>query len=299
MKTIRLSLLVSFVSLIIFSCDRKVQPSDAYGNFEAVEVMVSAMSTGTLVSFDVSQGDRLAEGQQVGLIDTTEASIRVEQAKAQQQAVLARLITMKAQREVHEQQLKNLAKDYDRVLSLYAEDAATLKQKEDLEGSIALTGKQLQATLAQASSIESEARAFGQQLLQLEEARKKCVVTNPSAGTVLTTYARKGEAVAFGKPLFKIADLSSMELKVYISGRQLAGFLIGQTVEVIIDQTAEQGDPPLTGSVIWISASSEFTPKTIQTRDERVDLVYAMKVRVKNDGRLKIGMPGEIRKIKP
>jgi HlyD family secretion protein len=299
MRTIRHSLLAVFVTLTTLGCDRNDQPSDAYGNFEALEVMVSAMSPGVLIVFDVSQGDRLTVSQQVGLIDTTEAAIRVEQAKAQQQAVMARMLTVHAQREVFEQQLKNLANDYDRVLQLFTDGAATRKQKEDLEGAIALTKKQLQATLAQASSIEAEVRALGQQVMQAEEARKKCLIINPTGGTVLTTYARKGETVSFGKPLYKIADLSHMELKVYISGRQLAGFKIGQTVDVIIDQSAEQGDTPLTGEVIWISASSEFTPKTIQTRDERVDLVYAMKVRVKNDGRLKIGMPGEIRMNKP
>lgn len=298
MKTIRLFSLMA-MSMLIIACDRNEKPSDAYGNFEAVEVMVSAMSSGVLLSIDVSQGDKLSEGQMVGLIDTTEASIRVEQAKAQQQAVAARLHNIKAQREVHEQQLANLSRDYDRVVGLFREGAATLKQKEDLEGAIALTGKQLQATLTQATSIEAESRASGKQVMQLEEARKKCTITNPIAGTVLTTYAHKGETVVYGKPLYKIADLSNMELKVYISGRQLAGFTIGQPVEVIIDQTAEPGNSPLTGEIIWISASSEFTPKTIQTRDERVDLVYAMKVRVHNDGRLKIGMPGEIRILQP
>jgi HlyD family secretion protein len=299
MKTIRYFSLWAMGFLVILSCTRTEKPSDAYGNFEAVEIMVSAMAPGALLSLNVDQGDQLYEGQLVGLIDTTEASIRVEQAKAQQQAIMARLLNVKAQREVHDQQLANLSRDYDRVASLYREGAATLKQKEDLEGAIALTAKQLQATLAQATSIEAEARAVGQQVMQLEEAKKKCFITNPSGGTVLSTYSRKGETVVYGKPLYKIADLSNMELKVYISGRQLAGFTIGQPVEVIIDQTAEQGNSSLKGEITWISASSEFTPKTIQTRDERVDLVYAMKVRVQNDGRLKIGMPGEIRILQP
>ncbi|MDP3463221.1 MAG: HlyD family efflux transporter periplasmic adaptor subunit [Bacteroidales bacterium] len=297
MKNAQILFIVVMLSVMTISCSENNNQADAFGNFEATEILVSAMANGQLVRFDVSSGDMLDLDQVVGLVDTIELSLRVLQIEAQQQAVLARLESIKAQKEVQQQQFNNVRKDYDRIMKMYAEGAATARQKDDVEGLLALTGKQIAATEAQMGSIQGEARALGQQVAQIKESIGKCSVTNPVKGTVLTTYANKGEVVSFGKALYKIADLSTMELKVYISGRQLSGFRIGQAVEIHIDQTNNTEYQPLEGVISWIAQSAEFTPKTIQTKEERVDLVYAMKVRVVNDGRLKIGMPGEIRII--
>ncbi|MBU1008691.1 MAG: HlyD family efflux transporter periplasmic adaptor subunit [Bacteroidetes bacterium] len=291
-----LGLFIGLIALLT-SCKNKNGQADAYGNFEAVEIVVSSLASGQLVDFQPVEGDQLAAGQVVGLVDTTDLALRISQVKAQQAAVLSRLESVRAQKQVQQQQLANARTDKNRIISLFNDGAATAKQKDDIEGAIALIEKQISATEAQIGSIVGEAEALGKQVDQVRESIRKSAVINPVKGTVLTKYVNMGEVVVFGKALYKLADLSSLELKVYISGRQLSGFVIGQPVKVYIDQQKDQEPALLDGTVSWISPSAEFTPKTIQTREERVDLVYAMKVRVKNDGRLKIGMPGEINRI--
>lgn len=291
--------LINSFSVIIFaiitftSCNRNEATSDAYGNFEATEILVSSLSSGQLLSFTIQEGDLLEANQVIGLVDTIDLSLRKLQLESQKQAILSRLSSVNANLAVNEQQLQNAQIDQNRINKLFEEGAATSKQKDDVDGNIKLIMKQMTATKTQLESIRSEANAIDAQIAQSNESIRKATIINPQKGVVLTKYAEAGEVVNFGKPLYKLADLSVLELKVYISGGQLSKVALGDDVTVIIDKSKNEVSQ-LKGKISWISSSAEFTPKTIQTREERVELVYAVKLRVSNDGKLKIGMPGEI-----
>jgi HlyD family secretion protein len=288
-------LVLPFLLLIaLVSCNRNVETSDAFGNFEATETIVSSLASGQLVQLNLEEGDLLEANQAIGMVDTIDLSLKKAQMLSQKSAILSRLSAVNAQLEVNKQQLQNSSIDQQRIYKLFADGAATQKQKDDIDGAVKLIERQMIATQSQAESIHSEAVALDSQVAQVNESIRKAMVINPLKGVVLNKYAEAGEVVAFGKSLYKIADLSTLELRVYISGSQLSQFAIGDEVIVLIDKTKEKTEN-LNGKISWVSATAEFTPKTIQTREERVDLVYAVKVRVANDGRLKIGMPGEIR----
>lgn len=291
-KVMMLPLLAS----TLFSCNPDTAISDAYGNFEANEVMVSAQANGQLILFEAIEGMALEKGQIVGLIDTIDLHLKKMQAISQHQAVLSKFVTIDAQIEAQLQQLQNLRTEKDRIARLLEGGAATTKQKDDVDGAYSLADKQLKATQAQKQSVRAEAEVILTQIAQLDEQIKKSHITNPIEGIILTKFAESGEVVTFGKPLYKIANLGSLDLKIYVSGAQLADFKLGQQVDVLIDQSANE-HRMLKGTISWISSQAEFTPKTIQTKEERVDLMYAAKVNVINDGSLKIGMPAEIRII--
>ncbi|NOU45879.1 MAG: HlyD family efflux transporter periplasmic adaptor subunit [Bacteroidales bacterium] len=287
-------LTVLLIPIITFtSCNQNGTSSDAFGNFEATEIMVSALASGQLTSFNIQEGESLEANQVIGLVDTIDLSLRKAQLFSQKQAILSRMVAVNAQIAVNDQQLVNARVDQERIHNLLADRAATVKQKDDIDGSIKLIERQMAATRAQLESIRSEATALDSQVTQINESIRKSTIINPQKGTVLSKYAEPGEVISFGKPLYKLADLSVLELKVYVSGGQLSNFAIGDEVDVIIDKSKNEL-AQLKGKVSWISSTAEFTPKTIQTRDERVELVYAAKVRVNNNGQLKIGMPGEI-----
>ncbi|PKP52252.1 MAG: HlyD family secretion protein [Bacteroidetes bacterium HGW-Bacteroidetes-1] len=278
------------------SCSKNNEQSDAYGNFEAKEVSVSSMSNGQLLYLNMNEGDQLKLNEVVGLVDSTELYLKKLQVLSQHEAVLTKLNSINAQLRVHQQQLDNILIDKNRIEMLFKDGAATLKQMDDINGAFSLAKKQIEATRSQTESIHAEAKAVLSQVNQLNEQLRKCFIINPIEGIVLTKFAMSGEVVTFGKSLYKIADVSELDLKVYVSGLQLVNFSVGQEVDVLIDKTKTE-NKILKGIISWISSSAEFTPKTIQTKEERVDLVYAMKVTVVNDGNLKIGMPGEIRII--
>jgi HlyD family secretion protein len=288
-------LILSFLLLIaLVSCNRNTETSDAFGNFEATETIVSSLASGQLIQLNLEEGDLLEANQTIGMVDTIDLSLKKAQMLSQKSAVLSRLSAVNAQLEVNKQQLQNSRIDQQRIYKLFADGAATQKQKDDIDGAVKLIERQMMATQSQAESIHSEAVALDSQVAQVNESIRKAMVINPIKGVVLNKYAEAGEVVGFGKSLYKIADLSTLELRVYVTGSQLSKFAIGDEVVVLIDKTKEKTEN-LSGKISWVSATAEFTPKTIQTREERVDLVYAVKVRVANDGRLKIGMPGEIR----
>jgi HlyD family secretion protein len=275
------------------ACDRNGNTSDAYGNFEATEIMVSSLSSGQLMFLSAKEGELLEANQVVGLVDTIDLSLRKAQLFSQKRAILSRLGSVNAQLEVNKQQLTNAQVDQKRIHKLLEEGAATIKQKDDIDGNIKLIERQMTATKSQLESINSEAVALDSQVAQVNESIRKSTIINPQKGVVLSKYVESAEVVSFGKPLYKLADLSVLELKVYVSGGQLSQFALGDEVTVIIDKNKTEFQQ-LKGTVSWISSTAEFTPKTIQTREERVELVYAAKVRVQNNGQLKIGMPGEI-----
>ncbi len=279
--------------VVLTACAENENKSDAYGNFEATEVIVSSKASGSILEFNVEEGDVIGKDELVGIIDSTDLYLKKQQILKQKSAVASRIANIHAQIAVQEQQLKNLLTDQKRIKNLHNDGAATQKQLDDINGAVELVRKQIAATRVQKQSIIDELEAFDMQVAQIEEGISYCYVKNPVRGTVLTKLAEAGEVTTFGKPLYKIADLKIIKLKVYVSGAQLSEIELGQEVEVLIDKDANTNSS-LSGKISWISQTAEFTPKTIQTKDERVNLVYAVKVDVINDGRMKIGMPGEI-----
>jgi HlyD family secretion protein len=272
---------------------KKSDRSDAYGNFEAVEVTVSSQAGGQILYLDLREGDLVKAGDTLGLVDTVDLSLKKQQLEKNLNVMEARLRSIRSQIEVQEQQKRNLMVEKERLDKLFRDGAATQKQMDDMSGNLDLVNRQIEATRVQLEGVFAERAALEIQIGQVAESISKCLIISPADGTVLTKFAEAGEVTTFGKPLFKLADLTQMELKVYISGDQLPYLKIGEKVKVKIDKSASELTE-LSGTVSWISSTAEFTPKTIQTKEERVNLVYAAKVIVPNDGALKIGMPGEI-----
>ena len=281
------------VPALLAGCSAKNNLSDAYGNFETREYLVSAEGQGKIMQFDVEEGSVLIGGQAVGYIDTIALHLQRQQLEARIGAVAAQRTGIRAQIGVQESQKKTLLVEKKRLEKLLEDGAATGKQMDDLNGQIETLERQIVSTRSRFETIKAEITALEAQVRISEDQLERNFIVNPVDGTVLEKYAEAYEMAIPGKALYKIADLSTMILRVYISGDQLAAVKIGQKVGVIIDDP-ESGNKPLPGTVTWISGKSEFTPKIIQTREERVNLVYAVKVEVPNDGRLKIGMPGEV-----
>jgi HlyD family secretion protein len=278
---------------LLFSCSRNNDKSDAYGNFEATEIIVSAESNGRILQFDVLEGQELQSGQQIGQIDTTDLYLKIEQLKAQKKAISTKSPGVTAQIEVQLQQKANLEIEKKRVDKLFNDKAATQKQVDDIKGALDLIDRQIASIKTQQSGVVEEMEVIQKQIEVTQEAINKCRIINPSNGTVLVKYAETGELALPGKSLYKLANLSQMALRVYISGGQLPGIKIGQKVQVLLDKDRKTNQT-LEGTVSWISQKAEFTPKIIQTKEERVNLVYAIKILVPNDGRIKISMPGEV-----
>ncbi|MFZ4546466.1 MAG: HlyD family secretion protein [Bacteroidales bacterium] len=282
------------ISLIWLSaCKSNNSLSDAYGNFEAVQVTVSSESVGKIHFLNVDEGSQPDSGSIVALIDTTDLYLKKLQLQAQKKAVSVKKSGVSSQIEVQQQQKANLLVEKNRITKLIAEKAATTKQLDDINGSLELIVKQVTSIQTQMDGIAEEMEVINRQISQVSESIRKCYIRNPVKGTVLNKFAEAGEIAAPGRALYKIADLSTMELKVYVSGDQLPGVKQGQQVEVMIDAD-KKTNRKLSGIVSWISPKAEFTPKIIQTKEERVNLVYGVKIRVVNDGSLKIAMPAEV-----
>jgi len=284
---------IAAVTLVLTACNNDKNMSDAYGNFESIPVMVTGQGQGQLVSFTVEEGQQLESQETVGVIDTLLIHLQRELLQASMQVLDTRLQTVNAQIRSQEVQLENLQRELARVEKLRKDGAATEKQQDDLEGSTALVRAQIKAQETQKATITAEQKTQQVQAGQLDEQIRRSIVTNPSPGVVMQKYKQEGEIVAPGQVLYKIAPLDRLILRAYISGSQLSQAKTGQEVTVRFDGSG--GIEELPGTVTWIASEAEFTPRIIQTREERVNLVYAMKVEVKNDGRLKIGMPGEVK----
>jgi len=269
--------------------------SDGYGNFEATEVIVSSEAAGKLVRYDVDEGLKMAKGGIAAVVDTTQLDLSRRQLRAELQALLTRNPSISAEAGVYRQQRRNLQHDLDRYHRLVAEGAVASKRLEELQDQALVIDRQIGSVDSKKPEIADQAKAITAHIAQIEDQISKSVVKNPVSGVVLTKYAEPGEIVTYGKPLYKIADTDSMYLRVYLSGSQMSQVRIGQEVEVLVDGKKPAGET-LKGTVTWISSKAEFTPKIIQTREDRVNMVYAVKVLVNNrNGLLKIGMPGEIR----
>lgn len=278
--------------LILVSCGKSKPEADAYGNFEAVETTISAEANGRIIWFSAMEGQILQAGDTIGLIDTTDLHLKRNQLKAQRSAIAGKSTTINAQTGVYQEQKQNLLIEKKRTENLLQASAATPKQLDDLNGNLRVLDRQMDASRSQLSGLTNETKVIDAQIDQLNESIQRCYLINPVKGTVLNRFAETGEITGFGKPLYKIADLRSMDLRVYVSGDELSAIKTGDTATIQID--TPDGLRKLQGQITWISPSAEFTPKIIQTRDERVNLVYAVKLRVPNDGSLKIAMPAEV-----
>jgi len=279
--------------LTLAACKNGEKKSDAFGNFEVVETIVSSETAGKLLSMEVKQGDLLEAGKRIALIDTTELVLKKLQTNSQLIASETKRQNVSAQINVLKEQKKNVLTTQQRITKMFADKAATQQQMDDVNGQINVIDKQIAATNTQFQLIASEMDVIQRQQDLLTEQLMKCRIISPIKGTVLETYLETGELATTGKPVLKMADLSNLELKVYISGTQLSNVKLGNEVKVLIDSNNNEMHN-LTGKITWISSESEFTPKIIQTKEERVKLMYGVKILVPNDGRLKIGMPGEV-----
>ncbi len=281
------------IPILLAACNGNENGSDAYGNFESKEVIVSAEAQGKIIDLDIEEGQTIKQGEFVGCIDTTILAIQKEQLKAQKYAVASKLANVKAQIEVQKEQKTVVETDLQRIEKLYQDNAATKQQYDDVKGKFDVLIKQIDVTKTQLVSVQREMNVYDKQIKLMNEQISKARIINPIQGTVLEKYLEENEIAIQGKALYKIARLDEIELRVYISGDQLPYVEIGQQVKVYIDKN-EKENQEYAGEVFWISDQAEFTPKIIQTKEERVNMVYAVKVRVKNDGKLKIGMPGEV-----
>ncbi|MEZ4979989.1 MAG: HlyD family efflux transporter periplasmic adaptor subunit [Saprospiraceae bacterium] len=316
---------IVFGLLALLGCQDQAMEFDASGAFEAKEVIVSSEANGRIVQFDKEEGEKVKEGAAVVEIDPTNYNLQKEQVEAsmvalkektanagpQVQILQKQIVAQKDQLAVYEQQIENLEKEKARFEKLVAADAATSKNLDDIINQLEVVRRQYKAAKSQVQVLEqqiasqkemvriqnggilSEQLPLEKKKAQLDEQLAKTKVINPITGTILVKYAEKGELASMGKPLYKIANLDTLTFRAYISGEQLPGIKIGQEVEVMVDN-GDGGFKAYKGNVSWISDEAEFTPKTIMTKDERANLVYAIKVNVPNDGYLKLGMYGEL-----
>lgn len=291
-----ISCLIGF--LLLSSCQNKDPEFDATGTFEAVETIISAEASGTLKEFDLQEGQQLAAGQHVGYIDTVQLFLKKRQLETQAKVVLGKKPSVNTQLAALQSQLYTAQRERGRIQNLLKDDAVPAKQLDDINAQIDLISKQIAAQRStldlSVSSIDKDVQPIEVQMLQIEDQLQKSKIINPMAGTVLTKYAEVNEMASVGKPLYKIADLSNLILRVYISGDQLPLIKLNQQVKVFTDD-GNGGFKETQGTITWINDKAEFTPKTIQTKNERANQVYAVKILVKNDGSYKIGMYGEIK----
>ena len=293
-RTYFLSGLLIISLFLTISCTQNEQEADAYGNFEAHEIIVPSQSTGILKSFDLTEGDLVKKGEMIGFVDTTRLFLQKKQLYAQIKVINTKYAGIRAEIDVMMAEKSNLIREKKRFEKLLADGAVTSKQMDDINGSLNVLNKKTDAVRVQLNSILAEKDVVSVNIELVNEQIIKSIILNPEKGTVLEKYLEQYEIVVPGKALYKLADLDNMILKAYISEPQLSEIELQQKVNILIDGINEE-KIMFEGIVSWISSEAEFTPKIIQTREERVNLVYAIKVRVKNDGRIKIGMPGEVR----
>lgn len=290
--------IIASVALLLTACGKKEKEYDATGTFEATETTVSAEQSGTLLSFSLNEGDEVEEGREVGLIDTTQIWLKIQQTRATKAVYNSQKPDMEKQIAATRQQLAKAQTEQRRYQELVNDGAAPRKMLDDAVSQVQVLQRQLAAQISALSTstdaLNKQMAATDVQVNQLRDQLQKCHIYTPVAGTVLEKYVERGEFVAMGKPLFKIADTRQMYLRAYVTSAQLQHIKVGQTVKVFADYGNGQRKA-YDGRVSWISSRSEFTPKTILTDDERADLVYAVKIAVKSDGYIKIGMYGEVK----
>lgn len=287
-----------FITIIcISSCKNHDDEADAYGVFEASEIIVSSENNGRLLKFDVMEGQTYQQGQEIGCIDTFQLHLQIQQLESTIRATLAGRPDIPSQVNTLQAKLQTLEKERARIATLVEANAASTKQLDDVNAEISITRSQIAATKStlntQSSAILENVEAMRFQLLQLQDAMEKCRIKAPITGVVLKKYIEANELAFQGKPLFKIADLTNMSIKVYVTEDMLSSIKLGQNAEIHVD-LEDFKSKSFKGTVQWISQKAEFTPKMIQTKNERVNMVYAVKIGFQNDGTAKIGMPGDV-----
>lgn len=306
-------LLLTGAAVLLVGCEAEDE-ADAHGNFEADELTVSSEVGGQLLRFGVEEGDRLAAGPLgeapprrtlstreeerhrtvVGLVDTTRLALQRRELQARRQSVRSQMETVTAEVEVLAEQLRAARRELERARTLRKGDAAPEREVDRAEDEVRVLEQRIEATRTKKASLADQVASINEQIAQVDERIQKSWIVNPVAGTVLNTFAEKGEVVRSGEPLYTVAALDTMTLRAYVSGAQLSDVQIGERVRVFIDDGPDQ-QRALSGRVTWVASEAEFTPTPIQTREERVDFVYAVKIRVPNpDGAIKIGMPGDV-----
>jgi len=286
-KTITILILTSLIS-----CNKDNNKADGYGNFEATEVTISAEANGKIDFLKLEEGDVLEPQMQIGLIDTTQLYFSKQQLIASKNTISSKSENVLSQKRVLQEQLKTTLIEKNRIQNMYSENAATKRQVDEIDGKVKVIQEQIKSVGTQNAPIISDLKSVDVQIEKINDQIQKSKIINPIKGTVLSKYAEPNEVTAFGKPIYKIADISEMTLRVYVSETQLSQLKMGQNVTVKIDSDKEM--KTYQGKISWIAESAEFTPKIVQTKEERVNLVYAVKIKVKNDGSLKIGMPAEM-----
>ena len=298
MKNRLLNIVLILITTFLLACSNGNGDFDATGTFESEEVIVSSEAMGKLLKFDVEEGMILKRYQVVGLVDTTQLHLKKKQLESTIKSVLSKQPDIPTQLAAIREQIATAEREKIRIENLVSSDAATTKQLDDINSQLDVLNKQYDAAKSSLTitrqGMQSETLPLIAQVEQIQDQINKSIIRNPIDGTVLTRYAKQEEITSNGKALYKIADLSEMILRAYINGDQLGQVKLHQMVRVFVDK-GDGKQIELEGEIYWVSSKSEFTPKTIQTKDERANLVYAIKVRVKNDGYLKIGMYGEIK----
>lgn len=297
MKPFRLLTILS-VPVLLLSCNGGSDEYDATGSFEATEIIVSSQANGRILSLNVNEGEQLQTGQKVGQIDSTQLSLQKMSLLSNAKGVRAKQPDISKQTAALHDQIKTLEREKARVERLIAANAANQKQRDDIEAQIAVLQSQLSAqtsTLRKSSeNISAQSSTLEIQVAQLDDQLEKTQISSPISGTVLNRYAEAGELATMGTPLFKIAETTTLFLRAYVTNDQLSQIKLNDEVTVRVDD-GEGNMKTYKGIISWISDKSEFTPKTIQTKNERANLVYALKITVPNDGFLKIGMYGEVK----
>ena len=293
-------LIIAFILSLtfLFACSNGDGDFDATGTFESEEIIVSSEAMGKLVMFKVEEGMNLKLNDIVGVVDTTQLHLKKKQLLASVKAVLSKQPDIATQLASLQKQIETAETEQTRINNLVKSNAATTKQLDDINSQLDVLRKQYNATKSSLTitkqGLQSETLPLTAQIEQIEDQIKKSYIINPVDGTVLTRYAKLNEVTSNGKALYKIANLSEMTLRAYVNGDQLGEIKLGQKVKVFVDK-GEGDQKEMSGEIYWVSSKAEFTPKTIQTKDERANLVYAIKVKVINDGYLKIGMYGEVK----
>ncbi len=292
------SLSALFILFVLSGCGTGNGKFDATGTFESEEIIVSSEATGKLVQFNIEEGDEVKQNQLVGIVDTIQLYLKRKQLEASIKVMISKQPEIHTQLAAINEQINTAATEKKRVENLVKSNAASTKQLDDINSQLEVLKKQYEAAksnlMITKQGLQNETYPLQVQIEQIEDQITKSKIVNPINGTVLSRYAKQNEITANGKALYKIADLSEMTLRAYINGDQLGQIKVNQKVRVFVDK-GDGKQKEMKGSIYWVSSKAEFTPRTIQTKDERANLVYAIKVKVRNDGYLKIGMYGEVK----
>lgn len=285
-----ISILILFSTLS--SCQNNSQKADAYGNFEATEITISSETNGKIIQLNITEGETISKGKMVALIDTISLQLKKEQLEVAKSVIYSKSKGVLSQISVLNAQKETAKTNKTRAENLLADKVGSQKQLDDVNGQISVINQQIRSIETQNAGVVNEAKKLDAQIKEIDNQISTCKILNPVDGTVLVKYAQANEITSFGRPLYKIANMQQMIFKGYVSEPQMANLKISQEVNLKID--VPDGMKSYKGAITWIASEAEFTPKIIQTKEERVNLVYAIKVTVDNDGSLKIGMPGEM-----